>query len=157
MNKRKIAVVFGGRSSEHDVSLMSAASVIRAINKERYELVYLGITRAGVWKRLVLPAGEGPAFAADVLEKGTWQDYSEDFNMSDIVKVADFALPIIHGPYCEDGKLIVDVDGDGFDGGVMKIVGTELFVNWGDRLELKGPMFVFKINVCPMCGRDLKG
>ena len=105
MNKRKIVVVFGGRSSEHDVSLMSAASVIRAINKERYELVYLGITRAGVWKRLVLPAGEGPAFAAEVLEKGTWQDYSEDFNMSDIVKVADFALPIIHGPYCEDGKL----------------------------------------------------
>ena len=42
MSKKKIAIVFGGRSSEHDVSLMSAASVIRAIDKERYELVYIG-------------------------------------------------------------------------------------------------------------------
>ena len=105
MNKKKIAVIFGGRSSEHEVSLMSAASVIRAINKERYELVYLGITRKGQWKRLVLPAGKEAVFAADALENSTWENYSEDFNMSDIIKVADFALPIVHGPYCEDGKL----------------------------------------------------
>lgn len=55
--------------------------------------------------------------------------------------------------YCENGKLIIDVDGDGFDGGVAKVVGAEMFVNWGDRLERKGPMFVFEINACPMCGR----
>ena len=105
MIKKKIAVIFGGRSSEHDVSLMSAASVIRAINKERYELVYIGITREGVWKRLVLPEGKNASFAADALEKGNWEDYAEAFNMSYIKKVADFALPIVHGPYCEDGKL----------------------------------------------------
>lgn len=57
--------------------------------------------------------------------------------------------------YCENGKVVHTVDSDGFDG-AMKIVGTELFVNWGDRLELKGPMFVFEINACPMCGRDLR-
>ena len=105
MNKRKIAIVFGGKSSEHEVSLMSAASVIRAINKERYELVYIGITRDGEWRRLVLPEGMTASFAADVLEKGTWLNYTEAFNMSYIKKVADFALPIIHGPNCEDGKL----------------------------------------------------
>ena len=71
MNKRKIAIVFGGKSSEHEVSLMSAASVIRAINKERYELVYIGITREGEWRRLVLPEGMTASFAADVLEQGT--------------------------------------------------------------------------------------
>ena len=105
MNKRKIAIVFGGRSSEHDVSLMSAASVIRAINKERYELVYIGITREGEWRRLVLPEGKDALFAAASLEDGSWLGLSETFNMSYIKKVADFALPIVHGPYCEDGQL----------------------------------------------------
>ena len=105
MTKRKIAIIFGGRSSEHDVSLMSAASVIRAINKERYELVYIGITRKGEWRRLVLPEGKDASFAAQALEEGTWLELSETFNMSYIKKVADFALPIVHGPYCEDGKL----------------------------------------------------
>ena len=59
--------------------------------------------------------------------------------------------------YCEKGGLVADVDGDGFDGGVAKIVGAELLVNWGDRLDRKGPMFVFGINNCPMCGRELRG
>ena len=53
----------------------------------------------------MLPEGKDAAFAAASLENGTWLDYSEAFNRSDIKKVADFALPIVHGPYCEDGKL----------------------------------------------------
>ena len=58
--------------------------------------------------------------------------------------------------YCDGSKKpIIDVDGDGFDGGVAKVVGAELHVNWGERLDRKGPMFVFGINNCPMCGRDL--
>lgn len=58
--------------------------------------------------------------------------------------------------YCENGKLIIEADGNDFDGGVAKVVGASLLVNWGDRLDRKGPMFVFDINACPMCGRELK-
>ena len=61
--------------------------------------------------------------------------------------------------YCENGKngeVIIDVEGDGFEGGAARVVGTELFVNWGERLDRKGPMFVFSINACPMCGRELR-
>ena len=48
--KTRLGIIFGGKSGEHEVSLLSAASVIGAVNKEKYELVYLGITKAGEWK-----------------------------------------------------------------------------------------------------------
>ena len=95
--KTRLGIIFGGRSGEHEVSLMSAASVIRAVNKEKYELVYIGITKAGQWKIF-----EG---TADEIEDGSWEKTAKDFNPGNIKEVIDFALPIIHGPYCEDGKL----------------------------------------------------
>ncbi len=145
MSKRKIAVIFGGRSSEHEVSLMSAASVVRAINKENYELVYIGITKDGTWKRLVLPSGEDANFAADVIENGTWQEYSEAFNMSYIKKVADFALPIVHGPYCEDGKLQGFFETVGIPYGGCGVLASSLAM---DKLAAKD---VFKNVGFPIC------
>ena len=105
MIKDRIAIIFGGRSSEHEVSLMSAASVIRVIDKEKHDLVFIGITKQGVWKKLNLSKTVDIMKAADMIEDGSWQRHSRRFNMSNLKKVADFALPIIHGPYCEDGKL----------------------------------------------------
>ena len=49
MNKKNIAVVFGGVSSEHAVSCVSARSVIENINREKYNVYMLGITREGKW------------------------------------------------------------------------------------------------------------
>ena len=47
--RKRIGIIFGGRSGEHEVSLLSAASVIRAMNREKYDLVYIGITKKGKW------------------------------------------------------------------------------------------------------------
>ena len=49
MNKLRVGVLFGGRSGEHEVSLLSAASVIEAIDKKKYEVVPIGITKQGHW------------------------------------------------------------------------------------------------------------
>jgi D-alanine-D-alanine ligase len=49
MKKLKVGILFGGRSGEHEVSLLSAASVLKAINKDKYEVVPIGITREGRW------------------------------------------------------------------------------------------------------------
>ncbi|MDP9263461.1 MAG: D-alanine--D-alanine ligase [Acidobacteriota bacterium] len=49
MNKLRVGVLFGGRSGEHEVSLLSAASVIEAIDKKKYEVVPIGITKQGRW------------------------------------------------------------------------------------------------------------
>src|SRR5687768_267557 len=59
--RRRVAVLFGGRSAEHEVSCVSAASVIDALDPERFEAVPIGITKQGTWHRLDgpprLPAG----------------------------------------------------------------------------------------------------
>src|SRR5579864_8233288 len=49
MKKLRVGVLFGGRSGEHEVSLLSAASVLKAINQDKYEVVPIGITKAGQW------------------------------------------------------------------------------------------------------------
>jgi D-alanine-D-alanine ligase len=49
MKKLRIGVLFGGRSGEHEISLLSAASVLKAINKDKYEVVPIGITKEGLW------------------------------------------------------------------------------------------------------------
>jgi len=97
--KQRIGVIFGGRSGEHEVSLLSAASVIRAMNKEKYELVFIGITKEGRWMRYAGPV--------DLIEDGSWlgHESTTPLNFSELKGLIDFALPIVHGPYCEDGRL----------------------------------------------------
>ena len=53
--KRRVAVLFGGRSAEHEISVLSARSVIGALDRDRYEVVAIGITKEGRWE--LLPAG----------------------------------------------------------------------------------------------------
>ena len=112
----KIGVLYGGRSGEHDVSLCTAASIISALNPERYEVVAIGIDRDGKWY-----VQDKPVFADDKnfgkimkLEKsGTWYvnhfDQNNKLVLHDIdsgknVEV-DVVFPAVHGTYCEDGTL----------------------------------------------------
>lgn len=122
--KQRIGILFGGRSGEHEVSLLSAASVIRAMNREKYELIFIGITKEGVWKRYEGPNGSAESAQGSVgsnmgssmgsgeisaiaacIEDGSWERDAKDISISDLRNIIDFALPIVHGPYCEDGKL----------------------------------------------------
>ena len=76
---------------------MSAASVISAMNREKYDLVYIGITKEGKWMRY-----DGPV---ENIDNGSWKLTAEPFEIGSLAEEIDFALPIVHGPYCEDGKL----------------------------------------------------
>src|ERR1700760_3692493 len=49
MRKLRVGVLFGGRSGEHEVSLLSAASILKAIDPKKYEVVPIGITKEGLW------------------------------------------------------------------------------------------------------------
>lgn len=93
----KIGVIFGGRSGEHEVSLLSAVSVIEAINPEKYEVVKIGITKKGQWK----------LFQGDVSEipTGAWERNAEDMEVSSLKSMVDFAFPVLHGPFGEDGTI----------------------------------------------------
>lgn len=94
---KKIGVIFGGRSGEHEVSLLSAVSVIEAIDRNKFEVVTIGITRRGQWKLY-----RGPV---ENIGTGTWEETAEDIDISKLGEVADFMFPVLHGPYGEDGTI----------------------------------------------------
>jgi D-alanine-D-alanine ligase len=99
-----VALIFGGRSGEHDVSVVSARSVVRALNADRYEVVPMAIDRAGLWAV--------PDVAARVLaESGDRTDQVVDFDGVARLdpRLVDWgfnvAFAVLHGPYGEDGTI----------------------------------------------------
>jgi D-alanine---D-serine ligase len=115
MTKKKIAVLFGGCSSEYSVSLQSAYAVLTHINDELYEVIPIGITKQGMWFRYY---GE-----LDCLADDTWHEnkaycvpvvISPDRNVHGIIEFnksgtstnyIDAAFPVLHGKNGEDGTL----------------------------------------------------
>ena len=95
----RVAVVMGGRSSEHEISLASARSVLEALDPERYEAVTVAIDREGRWE---LGSGEPRALegasAAETLPVPT---SSVPATLGEV----DVVLPILHGPFGEDGTV----------------------------------------------------
>ena len=94
---KKLGIIFGGRSGEHEVSLMSATSVINALDRKKFEIICIGITRQGDWKLY-----GGPA---DKIESGEWEKSASGFNPGDLKDTVDFAFPVLHGPNGEDGTI----------------------------------------------------
>ncbi len=116
MKKIRVGVVFGGRSGEHDVSLMSAQSVMRYLDKDKYEVIPLGVTREGRWlatgdpmKELQSRAEEAspklrePESAARELVPHR-RELVPGVEKTGIPHV-DVVFPVLHGPYGEDGTV----------------------------------------------------
>jgi D-alanine-D-alanine ligase len=115
-HKIRVGLVFGGRSGEHEVSLASAASVLKALDPDRYEAVPLGITREGQW--LIADSPEHLLEAGEVtLELPDTTEAMLDVTHHGIVPVnsrggidrhetaVDVVFPLLHGPYGEDGTV----------------------------------------------------
>ncbi len=115
MEKKIIAVLFGGNSSEYEVSLQSASSVLENINREKYEVVPIGITRQGEWFHY-----KG---AIDKIKDNTWSEdtdnlcpivVSQNAAVSGIIELGrmenkviklDLVFPVLHGKNGEDGTV----------------------------------------------------
>lgn len=106
----RVGVLFGGRSGEHEVSLISAASVIAALDKTKYEAVPIGITKEGRW----LAGNEAQKLLPEVLRSGETVMLSADPNVAALVPVSethgnslrvDVVFPVLHGTYGEDGTV----------------------------------------------------
>lgn len=102
--KTRIALVFGGRSKEHDVSIVSARSVDRALDRGRYEVVPMAIDRGGLWadaetSRRVLVE------SADRADGVVRFEGRHRLDPRLIDGTLDIAFPVLHGPYGEDGTI----------------------------------------------------
>jgi len=114
MNKLNLAVIFGGKSSEHEVSLSSAMGVINALDKEKYNIIPIAITKSGNW----LIGNEGEKYIEKFkdqagIENGISIEESKALvpakskNISEYKEKnkIDLVFPILHGPYGEDGRI----------------------------------------------------
>src|SRR5439155_10214843 len=111
--RRRIAIVFGGRSAEHEVSVVSARSVLAALDPERYEVLMIGIDKQGRWRQLdALPAALGKG-ALPAVHDQEGRDVSLARQPGDSALVTDdgtrreidVVFPILHGPFGEDGTI----------------------------------------------------
>ncbi len=107
---KKIAIIFGGQSSEYEISLESSHSVLNAIDNNKYEIYKIGITQDGKW---LLYNGD-----IENIKNNTWLDDNVSelipilgdntgfliFDTGEILKL-DLVFPVMHGEYVEDGKI----------------------------------------------------
>jgi len=102
-NKKKLMLIFGGVSSEHEVSRTSAASVLKHISEEKYELIKVGITKDGRWMQTEADPDE--------IESGAWEthDSNKDVYLMPGAGFAgldvDVVFPLLHGRNGEDGRM----------------------------------------------------
>jgi D-alanine-D-alanine ligase len=115
--KIKVGVVFGGRSGEHEVSLVSAKGIINAMDKEKYEVVPIGITKEGRWiasgdPMKALEAGTPEksvpaALLGDPSQRGLMRLEESETAVTTTARLSeiDVVFPVLHGPYGEDGTV----------------------------------------------------
>ncbi|BBX07006.1 D-alanine--D-alanine ligase family protein [Mycolicibacterium aichiense] len=116
----RVAVVYGGRSSEHAISCVSAGSILRNLDPERFEVVAVGITPEGSWvltdgkpetlaitdRRLPEVTGDsGTALALPADPQRHGQLVSLGQAAGEVLTAVDVVFPILHGPYGEDGTI----------------------------------------------------
>ena len=111
MSKKNIAVLFGGQSSEHEVSCVSVQTVIANINQDNYNILIIGITKEGKWLKVD---------SVDDIKSGEWVNgkvsavISPDATMKGVILIdgnkttvekIDVVFPVLHGLYGEDGTV----------------------------------------------------
>lgn len=113
--KQRVAVLFGGQSGEHEVSLISAQSVIAGLDSAKYVVVPVGITKDGHWiggpdahaaliaaaDQALLPGGEGQTLDANAIRNL----HTRRFPIFGARELVDVVFPVLHGPMGEDGTV----------------------------------------------------
>ncbi len=115
-DKLRVGVIFGGRSGEHEVSLLSARSVMGAMDREKYEVVPIGITKTGHWVTgddplTALSSGDEAGLrTVALLPDPSWAGLMECDGGAETFRAAllarlDVVFPVLHGTYGEDGAI----------------------------------------------------
>ncbi|MBX3092755.1 MAG: D-alanine--D-alanine ligase [Cryobacterium sp.] len=121
--KVRVALIFGGRSSEHSISCATASGVLGAIDRDRFDVLPVGITRDGAFvletddpDRFRLTADAAPDALPEVVDNGSRVHFPESASSRELTVTwpdgrteslgeSDIAFPILHGPFGEDGTI----------------------------------------------------
>ncbi|HEY3610146.1 MAG TPA: D-alanine--D-alanine ligase family protein [Pseudonocardiaceae bacterium] len=162
--KLRVAVVFGGRSTEHAISCMSAGSVLSELDRDRFEVVPVGITSDGAW---VLGANEPRALVAG--ESSTELAVSSDLvatppdRVGDVLGGIDVVFPVLHGAYGEDGTIqgLLELAGIPYAGAGVLASAAAMDKEFGKKLMAAeglpiGPYAVLRRGVETLADADRK-
>jgi len=116
IKKLRVGLIFGGKSGEHEVSFCSATSIIKAINKDKYTVIPIGITKEGRWispqdSELALQSGKIEGKSTVVLLNDPSgnalirTDNNQRLEKNSNLERIDIIFPILHGPHGEDGTI----------------------------------------------------
>lgn len=99
--KLQVAILFGGRSAEHEVSLASARAIFQQLDRQKYNVHSIFINKSGRWRKV-----ESPLFAGQELNQGQFYPFLP-WGLQTVPGAlhADIYFPILHGPYGEDGTI----------------------------------------------------
>ena len=101
MEKLKLGVIFGGMSTEHEVSIVSGTSVIKNLNKEKYEIIPIYLSKEGNWFYY-----DKKVENIEILQVGDKiKEVKPIENPIQLLKSLDIAFPVLHGLYGEDGTI----------------------------------------------------
>lgn len=108
MNKIRVAIVAGGRSSEHPISCISASGVLAAIDRSKFEPILIGITQSGTWIDMRQSDFERGSDGLSYVPEGGEKLIVDIHGIKDskgIDLAIDIAFPLLHGAYGEDGTI----------------------------------------------------
>jgi D-alanine-D-alanine ligase len=116
MKKIRVGVLFGGRSAEHEVSLQSAKNIIEAIDRDKYDVILIGIDREGQWylnesSHFLLNADDPAHIAMNhgnitlAMIPGSASEQIIPVERGKSIGELDVIFPVLHGPYGEDGTV----------------------------------------------------
>lgn len=115
--KLRVAILFGGRSGEHEISLLSARSILSAMNPDKYEVTQIGITHEGAWligenildvfaEKDSLSGFTSATLFADPSRSGIFTIHKSDqAEVIELLSGVDVVFPILHGTFGEDGTV----------------------------------------------------
>jgi D-alanine-D-alanine ligase len=114
--KKRVVILFGGRSAEHEISVLSARSVMNALDPARYEAIPVGITKQGRWQLMpsgppAIPAGSTASLPRVEASGGEVVALDQDPGEQALIAAngsrteIDVVFPVMHGPYGEDGSI----------------------------------------------------
>lgn len=101
MKKIKVGVIFGGQSTEHEISVISGSSVIKNLNKEKYQICPIYISKEGNWYKYTKPVENVEIFSIGEEPK----ELEKIDNVFEILKEQEVIVPVLHGLYGEDGTI----------------------------------------------------
>lgn len=100
-HKIKVALLFGGRSAEHEISLLSASAIYNNLDKKKYDILSIYLTKRGEWKVV-----ESPLLSITALNGGPSFPFLPWCSKTNSPVIdADIYFPVLHGPYGEDGTI----------------------------------------------------